>query len=271
MLELVRHPVWRRAWRLTRPLDPFRSVKAALGWLVVISVAITTLLCLLAYRSDIEVQVIAIIAIIASLMLPAISMVKGSAQTTKCGSNLRQIYIGTMAYADDHEDAVPPAHLNFGGTHDQFWFDRVAPYADTGEKGVESGNKVYGVNRTARLKRTSVVWGCPNNPSLRTPVTNANNYKVGYGMNHQLGLPASSKTSYNYHTTNYTVFTFASLTHTSTRPLIVDSNEARMINKTNPPTPPRHKGKLGGVFCDGHVGLETWARWIALRANPAIP
>ncbi|MGP4114108.1 HAMP domain-containing sensor histidine kinase [Streptomyces sp. 4N509B] len=66
---LVRHPIWRRAWRLTRPLDPYRSVKAALGWLVVISVAITTVLILLAYRSDIELQVIAIIAIIASLLV----------------------------------------------------------------------------------------------------------------------------------------------------------------------------------------------------------
>jgi signal transduction histidine kinase len=69
VLELVRHPVWQRAWRLSRPLDPLRSVKAALGWLVVISVAITTMLTLLAYRSDIELQVIAILAIIASLFV----------------------------------------------------------------------------------------------------------------------------------------------------------------------------------------------------------
>jgi signal transduction histidine kinase len=69
VLELVRHPVWQRVWRLSRPLDPLRSVKAALGWLVVISVAITTMLILLAYRSDIELQVIAIIAIIASLLV----------------------------------------------------------------------------------------------------------------------------------------------------------------------------------------------------------
>ncbi|WP_394813776.1 HAMP domain-containing sensor histidine kinase [Streptomyces litchfieldiae] len=56
-------------WRVLRPLDPFRSVKAALGWLVIISVAITTLLSLMAYRSDIGLQMIAIIAIIASLLV----------------------------------------------------------------------------------------------------------------------------------------------------------------------------------------------------------
>jgi signal transduction histidine kinase len=67
--ELVRHPVWRRVWGVVRPLDPFRSVKAALGWLVIVSVVITTVLILMAYRSDIELQVIAIIAIIASLLV----------------------------------------------------------------------------------------------------------------------------------------------------------------------------------------------------------
>ncbi|KAB8171046.1 HAMP domain-containing protein [Streptomyces sp. 3MP-14] len=56
-------------WRVLRPLDPFRSVKAALGGLVIISVGITTVLLLLAYRSDIGLQVIAIIAIIASLLV----------------------------------------------------------------------------------------------------------------------------------------------------------------------------------------------------------
>ncbi|MCK1816497.1 HAMP domain-containing histidine kinase [Streptomyces sp. XM4011] len=62
-------PLSRRTWALLRPLDPYRSVKAALGWLVIVSVGITTVLILMAYRSDIELQVIAIIAIIASLLV----------------------------------------------------------------------------------------------------------------------------------------------------------------------------------------------------------
>ncbi|WP_059012184.1 HAMP domain-containing sensor histidine kinase [Streptomyces specialis] len=56
-------------WRVLRPFDPFRSVKAALGWLVIVSVVITTVLIQVAYRSDIALQVIAIIAIIASLLV----------------------------------------------------------------------------------------------------------------------------------------------------------------------------------------------------------
>lgn len=207
--------------------------------------------------------VISIIAVIAALLLPAVTMVRSSAQTMKCGSNLRQVFIGTMGYADDHHGAMPPAHLNFGGTFDQFWYDRVAPYADTGEQNAVSGNVNYGINRTIRLKRTSVVWGCPNNPALRT----TSNWQVGYGMNHQLHLPTSSLTSRNYNA--YTVFNVASLTHTSTRPLYCDSNSPReLISST---TKPRHKDKYAGVYCDGHVGFQTWARWMSQRSNPALP
>lgn len=59
----------RRLWVALRPLDPFRSVKASLGTLVITSVVITTVLILLAYRSSIELRVIALIAVIASLLL----------------------------------------------------------------------------------------------------------------------------------------------------------------------------------------------------------
>ncbi|SFD59863.1 HAMP domain-containing sensor histidine kinase [Streptomyces aidingensis] len=61
---------WRsRVWEALRPVDPFRSLKAALGALVIVSVTITTGLILLAYKSAIEVRVIAIVAVIASLLV----------------------------------------------------------------------------------------------------------------------------------------------------------------------------------------------------------
>ncbi|MBB0246471.1 HAMP domain-containing protein [Streptomyces alkaliphilus] len=50
-------------------MDPLRSVKAALGWLVISSVTITTVLILLAHRSSLELRIIAIIAVISSLLI----------------------------------------------------------------------------------------------------------------------------------------------------------------------------------------------------------
>jgi len=52
--------------------------------------------------------VIAIIAILAALLLPALSRAKGFAQRTACMSNLRQLRLAVGLYANDHDGALPP-------------------------------------------------------------------------------------------------------------------------------------------------------------------
>jgi prepilin-type N-terminal cleavage/methylation domain-containing protein/prepilin-type processing-associated H-X9-DG protein len=51
--------------------------------------------------------VIAIIAILAGLLLPALSRAKAQAQATICRNHLKQIALAVFLYADDHEDYVP--------------------------------------------------------------------------------------------------------------------------------------------------------------------
>ncbi|WFB07451.1 ATP-binding protein [Streptomyces sp. LX-29] len=60
---------WSRVWEALRPFDPYRSVKAALGALVIGSVIITTLLVFVAAHSDTELRIITIFSIIASLLI----------------------------------------------------------------------------------------------------------------------------------------------------------------------------------------------------------
>jgi prepilin-type processing-associated H-X9-DG protein/prepilin-type N-terminal cleavage/methylation domain-containing protein len=52
--------------------------------------------------------VIAIIAILAGLLLPALSKAKAAGQSTSCLNNLHQLQMGYLMYVDDSNDRLPP-------------------------------------------------------------------------------------------------------------------------------------------------------------------
>ena len=69
--------------------------------------------------------VIAIIAILAALLLPALAQAKIKAKSAKCSSNVRQLMMAVELYAGENGAAYP---FGFNLTGNSIWFKLVAPY-----------------------------------------------------------------------------------------------------------------------------------------------
>ena len=92
--------------------------------------------------------VIAIIAILAGMLLPALSRAKVQAKTTLCLNNLRQMSLGTRFYAEDYKDHVPPVINSVG----EYWFNEIAPYL---------GDEAYKKKPAEHLSGVMQVMFCP--------------------------------------------------------------------------------------------------------------
>lgn len=57
--------------------------------------------------------VISIIALLASLLMPAIGMVRSAARASACLSNERQMFLGIQLYTSDQEGMLPPVSFSY--------------------------------------------------------------------------------------------------------------------------------------------------------------
>jgi len=59
--------------------------------------------------------VVAIIAILAGMLLPALNRVREKAREIQCTNNQKQIFLGMNSYADDYSDYLPPFKISISG------------------------------------------------------------------------------------------------------------------------------------------------------------
>jgi prepilin-type N-terminal cleavage/methylation domain-containing protein/prepilin-type processing-associated H-X9-DG protein len=207
--------------------------------------------------------VISIIAIIASLLLPAISLAKSRANAVKCTSNLRQLGLGILAYGDDNQGFLPSCKTR----DNRHWQELVSNLVDA---------NVGSLPSAGMTNEHSVLWGCPGwrvkKGTIVNGIDNTWGTKVGYGFNPWLlkesGQPSTNPgpqwANNNWHAIDYGYyfgrpvqdFRIEALTWPSNRLLIADGTDWH-LGGTGDLFQARHSGRGNILFCDFHAAAAT--------------
>ncbi|MDA3963824.1 MAG: type II secretion system protein [Planctomycetota bacterium] len=103
---------------------------------------------------------ISIIAILASLLLSGVVLVRKAARSIQCMNNLRQIGMAATVYPDDNGDWIVPFNSGTVGGRGQPWWDLLTPYVETA---------------------SSRLWSCPDG-----------GFNFNFGKNARTGMYADS-------------------------------------------------------------------------------
>ena len=133
--------------------------------------------------------VIAIIAILAGMLMPALTQARDRGRTISCAGNLKSITQASMLYTDASDGWIVHSDPRKVGTH-IYWRHQIAPYLGYhGEIRAANGKFTTQINSLVRLKKS--VFNCPG---AETPVSlekasefDGKNNIYTYGMPYSYG------------------------------------------------------------------------------------
>ena len=205
--------------------------------------------------------VIAIIAILAGLLLPALSKAKAKAQAIGCSNNLRQLALGWVLYADDFSDWLLVNHAKAQTTAErQSWVNNIQDWANSEDNTnvalILSGKLAPYVNQA------TAIYKCPSDRSLA-----ANGPRIrSMSLNSLVGDPGQALDQFNPNYLQYFKMTQISrpaLTFAFVEEHPDSINDGFFVNswddvKWNNLPASYHNGSANLHFADGHVESHRW-------------
>jgi prepilin-type N-terminal cleavage/methylation domain-containing protein/prepilin-type processing-associated H-X9-DG protein len=128
--------------------------------------------------------VIGIIALLISILVPALGDARRSASKVKCQNSLRQIGNAFFLYANEHKGAWPAAVHDKTATHipigqyERRWYDLIAKYI------TNRGQNFQDFTEIDKVRENSVLWGCPEWERNALYLDPLDKWRPGYGMSY---------------------------------------------------------------------------------------
>jgi prepilin-type N-terminal cleavage/methylation domain-containing protein len=205
--------------------------------------------------------VIAIIAILAGLLLPALSKAKAKAQAIGCANNLRQLALGWVLYADDSADRLVVNHARVQTTAErQSWVNNIEDWDSTPDNTnvalILSGKLAPAVNQA------TAIYKCPSDRSIA-----ANGPRIrSMSLNSLTGDPGLALDQFNPNYVQY--FKMTQISRPAMTFAFLDEhpdsiNDGFFVNsyddmKWNNLPASHHNGQGNLHFADGHVESHRW-------------
>lgn len=219
--------------------------------------------------------VIAIIAILAGLLLPALSQAKAKAQGVQCLNHLRQLGFSWLLYAEDYADKIPPNSHPTDGT----WVRGQLDFSGSPDN---TNTQFLAQSHLWPYHKTAKIWRCPADRS--TAKINGRTYPRVRSVSMNKWM--NSETAYLAELLPFRIYRrLADMSSPSRVWVLLDEREdsindgyfrldmegflpADPAQWTIWDYPASYHGGAGGLnFADGHSEIR---RWVDPRTRPAI-
>ena len=229
--------------------------------------------------------VIAIIAILAGMLLPALSKAKEKSKAVTCGNNVKQLALGWQLYAGDFDDAcannytIPGTESAINTKRFDNWVNNVMSWSAGNSVLEQSITNEAWVKNGVLGKYTSGAVGiykCPADNQV-SPAQRARGWKMRmrtqsmnaiFGRSEPLGNPNPGGKSWGWGNAYIQMLKLSQVRAPATTWLTLDEhpdsvNDAFWINGVDTSTwgdfpGSQHNGACGFSFADGHAEIKKW-------------